>query len=95
MRWIRTTAFSTVGDTNAPSEVRLSQIFDWYGDDFTPRFGAKHHDIPRIEGKEEAAINFIVHVMEKNGDRPALAGAVKRGQYTVRWMNYDWSHNGR
>jgi hypothetical protein len=95
LRWIRTNAFSTVGGVNSPSEVRLSQIFDWYGDDFTPRFGTKHYDIPRLEGKEEAAINFIVHVMEKNADRPALAEALKRGNYNVSWMDYDWSHNGR
>ena len=34
-------------------------IFDWYGDDFLPKYGVAAFDVPGIDGKAEAAANFV------------------------------------
>ncbi len=95
LAWIQTTAFSAIGTPSALLEVRLNQIFDWYADDFLLNFGGQYRDIPGVESKTEAAINFIIDAMHKHNDRPALMHALLRGGYKVSWASYDWSHNGR
>ena len=64
--------------------VSLSKIFEWYGDDFVPD---SDHDIPGVEGKEEAAINFAARYL------PDQADTLKAGGYSVDYSSYSWSVN--
>lgn len=64
--------------------VKLSKIFDWYGDDFLP---GSDFDIPGVEGKEEAALNFAARYL------PAQAETIRAGGYTVEYAAYSWSLN--
>ncbi len=67
----------------------VSQIFDWYGDDFVAKYGASRFDIPGLDGKAEAAANFIAVYA------PDKAAALKAGGYTVTYAAYDWGLNKR
>jgi hypothetical protein len=70
--------------------VRLSAIFDWFGDDFVPGYGASRADIPGVEGKQEAALNFVGAYLD--GDARAWLSA---GGYQVSYGEYDWGLNAR
>lgn len=67
--------------------LSLSQIFDWYGEDFVPAWGEGRFDIPGIEGKAEAAANFVAFYA------PDKAASLRAGGYTVRYLPYDWRVN--
>lgn len=69
--------------------LSLNQIFDWYGEDFVPAWGDARFDIPGVEGKAEAAANFVAFYA------PDKAAALKAGGYTVRYLPYDWRVNAR
>ena len=69
--------------------LSVSSIFDWYGDDFLARFGTATFDVPGLEGKTEAAANFIATYA------PDKAAALRAGGYTVVYQAYDWRVNGR
>ncbi len=75
--------------TLAGGELRLNPIFDWFGDDFLPGYGAARFDIPGVEGKQEAAANFVAAYA------PDKAEAIRRGGYRVVYTEYDWGLNGR
>jgi hypothetical protein len=94
-QWIQSNAFTVEGATKRPTTVRLNAIFEWYGDDFLPKYGAAHFDVPGVEGKEEAAINFIVQILTHNGHKAGLAAALRRGGYAVAWQDYNWQNNGQ
>lgn len=81
-RWADTAAFS--GTT-----LTVNKIFDWYGDDFTAKFGSAAYDIPGLDGKQEAAANFIATYA------PTRAEALKKGGYTVTFGDYSWAVNAR
>ena len=84
-RWLETDGIKV--DTAART-VKLSRIFDWYGADFQ----GMHimNDIPNLSGKQEAAIDFAIRYL------PADVGAfLKKGAYTVSYLDYDWSANRR
>ncbi|MCB9741673.1 MAG: DUF547 domain-containing protein [Alphaproteobacteria bacterium] len=82
--WVIANAVS-VGE----GEVKLNQIFDWYGDDFIAEYG-DDRDIPGVEGKQEAALNFIIaHANEE------LAAQLSKGGYSVGYSTYNWSLNKR
>jgi hypothetical protein len=78
--WVATTVVSG-------GSVSVSKIFDWYGDDFLKSYGASYFDIPGVDGKAEAALNFISKYA------PDKASALKAGNLTVTYLNYDWALN--
>lgn len=69
--------------------LSVSSIFDWYGDDFLARFGSATFDVPGLDGKAEAAANFLAAYA------PDKAAALRAGGYSVTWQAYDWRVNGR
>ncbi len=81
--WVRRNALDKTGD-----EVALSRIFDWYGEDFLPSYGSEHFDIPGVEGKQEAALNFIAAYSDAE-----TKGWIRAGGYSVSWSAYDWRLN--
>ena len=70
--------------------VGLSRIFDWYGEDFLALYGSASRDIPGLEGKREAAINFASRYLDED-----LAAWLGSGEYAVSFIDYDWSINAR
>jgi hypothetical protein len=74
--------------TLAGTTLSVSHIFEWYGDDFVPRFGAKLFDVPGLDGKAEAAVNFVATYA------PDKAAALRKG-VTVAYTPYDWGVNAR
>ncbi|MCB9759421.1 MAG: DUF547 domain-containing protein [Alphaproteobacteria bacterium] len=83
-RWVAGNGVVVQGDS-----VKLNQIFDWFGDDFVAKYGAVH-DIPGVDGKQEAALNFIAAHAD-----PELAATLRAGGYTLGWADYDWGLNKR
>jgi len=81
--WVNTNAVRVEDDV-----VYLSAIFDWFGDDFVPTYGASLHDVPGVEGKLEAGVNFVAQHSE-----PAQAERLRAGGFDVRIADYDWSLN--
>ena len=69
-------------------KVHLSRIFEWYGTDFVPRYGSVH-DIPGVEGTQEAALNFIAAFSEED-----TATWIHAGGYKVDYAQYNWTLNG-
>lgn len=69
--------------------LTVNKIFDWYGDDFVPAYGKSRWDVPGLDGKQEAAANFIATYA------PEKAEALRRGGYRVVYGDYDWGLNGR
>ena len=58
-RWVASTSVGTT--------VTVSRIFDWYGDDFVAKF--RSPDIPGLDGKAEAAANFVARYLPAQADR--------------------------
>ena len=85
-RWVDVNALTA--DTGAGT-VALSAIFDWFGDDFVPNYGGVH-DVPGLDGKQEAAINFISGYV----DGP-IGDWLKGGGYAASFAEYDWSLNAQ
>lgn len=67
--------------------VSLNKIFDWYGDDFTAAYASE--DIPGIDGKAEAALNFAARYL------PERADYLRQGGYTVEYSPYSWELNAQ
>ena len=83
-RWVASNGASI---DQAGGVVRLSRIFDWYGDDFVPR---ADRAIPGLDPKQAAAIDFLADHAE-----PAVATWLAGGGYRVEWQPYDWAVNAR
>lgn len=82
--WARTTGAKV--DT-AGKKVLVNKIFDWYGEDFMKGEVA---DLPGVEGKQEAALVFLLpHLSE------AEQAFVKAGGYAVDWRPYSWRVNAQ
>jgi hypothetical protein len=81
-RWAATNAFTVTGD-----QLALSQIFDWYGDDFVA--GTKG-DLPGLEGEAERAVWFLSRFVPA----PTVA-LLQSGKLHATWQDYDWSLNLR
>jgi hypothetical protein len=79
-RWTRTNAFAISGST-----VKLSMVFDWYGDDFTRE---NQGDIAGVDGEAENALWFL----SKHAD-PATKQKLLSGTLTAGWQEYDWALN--
>lgn len=69
--------------------LTLNRIFDWYGEDFVPAYGKARFDIPGVDGKAEAAANFVATYA------PDKAEALRKGGYRVVYGEYDWGLNDR
>jgi hypothetical protein len=67
--------------------VRLSPIFEWFGDDFREKYGGKDH-IPGVSARERAALNFVSQYLDSH-DRAYLM----KGGFSVTYAQYDWSLN--
>ena len=78
--WVR-------GFTLSGGVLTGSRIFDWYGDDFRKGYGAP--DIAGVDGKVEAALNFVAHYW------PEQAGALQGGGVKLAYGEYDWGLNRR
>jgi hypothetical protein len=67
--------------------VHLSLIFDWFGDDFVKFYSPKSGFADQSK-THKAVLNFIaLHVSETD------AAFLKAGQYSVKWLDYDWALN--
>ncbi len=69
--------------------LSINMIFDWYGEDFTAKYGTAYYDIPGLEGEQEAAANFIGKYASDRTD------ALKKGGYTVSFTSYNWNLNSK
>lgn len=83
-RWMATNGITV---DIAGKKVELSQIFDWYGADFT---GMRHKDIPGLDGKQEAAVDYASRYLPAD-----TAAFLVKGGYSVKYMSYDWALNKR
>lgn len=81
-RWATTTG---VQIDKAARTVKLNRIFDWYGDDFAPGATA---DVPGVEGKQDAAVQFLVKHLPASEATWLMAGG-----YTTSWAGYSWRVN--
>ena len=81
--WAATNAVRVTDDT-----IYLSAIFDWFGDDFLPGYGTDHFDIPGVEGKPEAGLNFVAKYSS-----PEQAKVLKAGGREVKTAEYNWALN--
>lgn len=71
----------------AGRSVKLNRIFEWYGGDF---YTGKHADIPGFDGKTEAALDYAIRYLPAD-----QAAWLKKGGYTLGWIEYDWKLNGK
>ncbi len=69
--------------------VELSSIFEWFGADFVPRYGAGGR-FPDSSAEVRAVLNFAWPHLSP-GDREALA----KGKPTVSYTSYDWTLNAQ
>ena len=85
-RFVRSPAIGIAIDRDA-SEVRLSKIFDWYGEDFVskhlPQDGYGSHS-DKVRAVLAASSAYL-----DEGDRTYL----RDGTYKVSYLDYDWSLN--
>jgi hypothetical protein len=65
-------------DTEA---LRVSKIFDWYGDDFAAKSGS--------------VMNWLARYADQFTADPALQRAVREAKLPLRFLDYDWSLNAR
>ena len=66
--------------------LRVTSIFDWYGDDFIAQYG------PRMPGAQPAKTRAILAVVAAFGPPPAAAVA-SSPDVTLRFLDYDWRLN--
>ena len=81
--WATTNAYVLDVDT-----VKLSKIFDWYGDDFAAVKAER--DLEGVDGKAEQALWFLAPLVDEDAREKLLSGTV-----SVEWNPYDWSLNQR
>ena len=77
---------SPLGLVAAPGQLRVSSIFDWYGDDFVARYAPK--DTPAGQARAGA----VREVVRRYGPPAAVPVATAPG-VSVRFLSYDWSLN--
>ncbi|MEL6157682.1 MAG: DUF547 domain-containing protein [Cyanobacteria bacterium J06554_11] len=68
------------------NEVKLSAIFDWFGEDWVPSFAPTEGFAGNND--EKAVLNFISGYLDE-----ADSAYLKAGGYRVRYSDYDWSLN--
>ena len=79
---------SDLGLQVSGSTLRVSRIFNWYGDDFIPRFA---HLVDADRSERERA---ILGVIAKYGPTEA-ATLAREGRARIRFLKYDWALNDR
>ena len=77
---------SPLGLVAAAGELRVSSIFDWYGDDFVARYVPK--DMPARQARAAA----VREVVRRYGPPAAVAVATAPG-VRIRFLAYDWALN--
>ncbi len=77
------------GTTVSGRTIRISKIFDWFGEDFVAGYGSQYQDLAGLEGKQEAALNFVSRYA------PDKSAVIKAGNLTIQYEDYDWSLNVR
>lgn len=87
----RSQAFANDSSRNgidpSTSSVKLSQILDWYGDDFVAVYG-KNSSFSYLPTKESATLNFIYQHLEKD-----IKSTLEGKEIVVEWLDYDWNLN--
>jgi hypothetical protein len=68
------------------NEVKLSEIFDWFGQDWVPGF-APNEGFAGTEN-QKAVLNFISGYVDAEE-----SAYLKAGGYTISYSTYDWSLN--
>jgi hypothetical protein len=68
--------------------VKLSKIFNWFGDDFISIYGDGYSFKGRNE-KENAALNFALVYVDSDSKKEYL----KRNNFRIGYLNYDWHLN--
>jgi hypothetical protein len=66
--------------------VYISAIFDWFGEDWIPSYGADAGFTGNDQ--ERAVLNFISQYLDA-----ADAEYLRQGNYELRYLDYDWSLN--
>ena len=79
---------SELGLQVSGSTLRVSRIFNWYGDDFIHQFA---HLVDADRSEKERA---ILGVIAKYGPTEA-ATLAREGQGRIRFLKYDWALNDR
>ena len=82
-RWVGTNGV-VIDSVN--KSVKLSQIFDWYGGDFTG--GKSYVNIPGFDGKQEAILDFVSRYLPEE-----QSNFIKQGGYKLSFAEYDWAVN--
>jgi hypothetical protein len=72
----------------ADRTVKLSKIFDWFGEDFIEEFGNTELFKDR-NTKERAVLNFIRKYLRNEEERALL----ESNQFRTSYLKYDWSLN--
>ena len=68
--------------------VHLSSIFKWFGGDFAPTYTPKAGFESGGDAAERAVLRFVAGYLPKED-----ADYLKRGDYDVKYLDYDWSLN--
>ncbi len=83
-RWLTGTEGLKIDRAN--NTVYLSQIFDWFGEDWSTAYATK--DSFSGNDKERAVLNFVSQYVTPE-DRAYL----QQGGYQVKYLDYDWALN--
>lgn len=68
-------------------DLYLSKIFDWFGDDFTARYGQAGR-IGEHGARESAVLHFLLPHLD-----PADQQRVRSGNFKIRYSDYNWELN--
>ena len=79
---------SDLGLQVSGSTLRVSRIFNWYGDDFIPRFAHL------VDADRSERARAILGVIAKYGPTEA-ATLAREGRARIRFLKYDWALNDR
>ncbi|QEY32041.1 DUF547 domain-containing protein [Synechococcus sp. RSCCF101] len=71
------------------AQVRLSAVFDWFGEDFEPRFG-EAEPYPGLNARQTAILNFLAGSLPRE-----QAERLRQGNLSVSFLDWDWSLNDR
>jgi hypothetical protein len=83
-RWLTSPEGLQIDRTN--NTVYLSQIFDWFGEDWSAAYATK--DGFSGNDKERAVLNFVSQYVSPE-DRDYL----QKGGYQVKYLDYNWALN--
>lgn len=67
--------------------VKISAIFDWFGDDFVSHYSVENQ-FKRFDRKKGAALSFLAKYLPEPAVRELLEES-----YEVEYLEYDWSLN--